>query len=164
MAKQAQTNRSAQAVQDLLSGGLPVVQAAQRLASLERVVRRKLGEALGRSVSAGGLRGAEPEAELTLLAANSAVAARLRQSLPSLLETLQRQGWGLASIKIKIQPNGQSGDVAAAPREKQAKLGENGLGSFAGLSQTLPDSPLRDAVAALVARHGRPAAKGRTGS
>jgi hypothetical protein len=39
----------------------------------------------------------------TLLAANSAVAAKLRHLLPTLLETLVAKGWQATSIRVKVQ-------------------------------------------------------------
>lgn len=39
----------------------------------------------------------------TLLAANSAVAAKLRHLLPTLMETLVAKGWQATSIRVKVQ-------------------------------------------------------------
>jgi hypothetical protein len=39
----------------------------------------------------------------TILAANSAVAAKLRHLLPTLLETLVAKGWQATSIRVKVQ-------------------------------------------------------------
>jgi hypothetical protein len=39
----------------------------------------------------------------TLLAANSAVAAKLRHLLPTLAETLVAKGWQATSIRVKVQ-------------------------------------------------------------
>ena len=39
----------------------------------------------------------------TLLAANSAVAAKLRHLLPTLSETLVAKGWQATSIRVKVQ-------------------------------------------------------------
>jgi hypothetical protein len=39
----------------------------------------------------------------SLLAANASVAAKLRQLLPRLEETLSRRGWQVSAVRIKVQ-------------------------------------------------------------
>ncbi len=90
---------------------------------------------------------------LHLRAASSAVAAKLRQSLPSLLAALQRNGMDLIEIKVRVQPgslaypNAVTQDAHAA--EVQA-LRKNTLTHARHFAQTLAgqltDSPLRQAV------------------
>jgi hypothetical protein len=41
----------------------------------------------------------------SLLAANTSVAAKLRQLQPRLEQILQERGWQVSSIRIKVQPN-----------------------------------------------------------
>jgi len=44
----------------------------------------------------------------TLLAPNPAVAAKLRQLLPTIAEHLQARGWPAAAVRLKIQGSGGS--------------------------------------------------------
>ncbi len=90
---------------------------------------------------------------LHLRAASSAVAAKLRQTLPSLLATLQRQGVDLIEIKIRVQPRS-----AAYPNEgiqhtntsEIQTLRRSALTHAREFAQTLAgqlaDSPLRQAA------------------
>jgi hypothetical protein len=55
--------------------------------------------ALKNGIRAGPLEGGQ----WCLLAANSAVAAKLRQLSPTLLTQLQSQGWEVTAIRIKVQ-------------------------------------------------------------
>lgn len=58
-----------------------------------------LPAALRKGIKAGPLE----DDQWCLLAANSAVAAKLRQLSPTLLEQLRTQGWEITAIRIKVQ-------------------------------------------------------------
>lgn len=90
---------------------------------------------------------------LHLRAASSAVAAKLRQSLPTMLAALQRQGIDLIEIKVRVQPgsaaypNEGTQDPAAPEvlaRRRASLAGARQLAEQ--LSHQLSDSPLREAV------------------
>jgi hypothetical protein len=81
---------------DVLAGLLARVRASQaRLDALAEV----LPEILRPHLRAGPL----DDESWTLLAANAAVAAKLRQLLPTLCETLAAKGWQATAIRVKVQ-------------------------------------------------------------
>lgn len=83
------------------------------------------------------------------LVANNALAARLRQQTPSLIEGLAKRGWLIRNIRIRV-----SIATPEPPKPpKEARLSRQGLVSFRELRDKLEPSPLRDALARLVARH-----------
>lgn len=91
---------------------------------------------------------------LTLFAAHNALAARLRQIEPRLLAELQARGWPVAALKVRVRPQ-----AAPEPKQpKQAQLSAAGGDALRTLTETLEPSPLRTALARMVARH---TAKGR---
>ncbi|MBE1202646.1 hypothetical protein, partial [Salmonella enterica] len=82
--------------------------------------------------------------------------------VPTLLERLQRRGSQITAIRVRVQPQG--GNDSLWPQEtekppKRAKMTAVGVNSLAALANELPDSPLREALAEMVARHVAPAAK-----
>lgn len=88
---------------------------------------------------------------LIVHAANGAVAAKLKQSLPSLAAKLRQQGVEISGIRVEVRPTA----AAAGKRAKRAALSESGLNNLRSLGQSLADSPLKKAVAAMVRRHAR---------
>ncbi|MBB5392676.1 MULTISPECIES: DciA family protein [unclassified Herbaspirillum] len=90
---------------------------------------------------------------LVMSAPNAALAARLKQQLPTLQDRLQKDGWQVNSIRIKVQV----GRVAPPPAPKRVlELTDGALSSFAELSNALSDDPrsqgLKDAIDAMVRR------------
>jgi hypothetical protein len=80
------------------------------------------------------------ESVLTLAAPSSAVAAKLKQQLPKLQAGLQKKGWQVESVRIKIQVG-----RALAQQARLEKKSGNGLelpptavDAFAELGETLP--------------------------
>ncbi|GAB3627249.1 DciA family protein [Pandoraea terrae] len=140
--------RVARPLTDLLSsadGAGSLLVAAEQLGRLETDVRALLPAPL-----AGTVRLAPPrEGALVFLVTNNAVAARLRQQTPSLIEGLARRGWLIRNIRIRVSI--AAPEPAKAPKE--ARLSRQGLVSLRDLRDQLEPSPLRDALARLVARH-----------
>jgi hypothetical protein len=94
---------------------LPIRQALDQSAPLAKLVQRLresqgrhvaiepvLPPALRRSVRAGPV----DEEGWTLLAANAAVAAKLRHLLPLLAQRLADEGWAALPIRVKVQAHG----------------------------------------------------------
>ena len=73
--------------------------AAQDSQTCLKLLNHLLPAALRTGLQAGPLE----NGEWCLLAANSAVAAKLRQLSPALLAHLRSQGWQVTSIRIKVQ-------------------------------------------------------------
>jgi len=101
---------------------------------------------------------------LWLRAPSSALAAKLRQYLPTLLVAMQRQGLDVNEIKIKIQPK-HSLTALGLPNEAPLETAKQptqplprtaiAKESVGKLVLTLPDSPLRRAVEELSQQLGR---------
>jgi len=91
---------------------------------------------------------------LTLATPNAAVAAKLKQQLPKLQEMLQRKGWQINNIKLKVQM--MKGIAPEKPSGEGWKLPGMALDSFADLSDKLAptdaNAPLIEAMRNLVAR------------
>lgn len=80
----------------------PLARLAERLrdsAARYAAVRPLLPPALAEHVQPGPV----DEQGWSLLAANAAVAAKLRQLRPRLEEALQQQGWAACTVRVKIQ-------------------------------------------------------------
>lgn len=90
---------------------------------------------------------------LVMSAPNAALAARLKQQLPKLQDRLQKDGWQVNSIRIKVQV----GRIAPPPAPKRVlELTDSALSSFAELSSSLSADPrsqgLKDAIDAMIRR------------
>ncbi|WP_298834550.1 DciA family protein [uncultured Piscinibacter sp.] len=91
-------------VAEALRRSAPLTQLRARLqdsADRFEAIRTALPGALARHVAPGPV----DEEGWTLLAANAAVAAKLRQIKPRLEGLLHEQGWQVSSIRIKVQSN-----------------------------------------------------------
>lgn len=153
---------SAKPLNDWLTKAGPVstlMQTARHLATLESEVLALLPPGLRDGIAVGGVKqeanNAAREETLLLLAAHGAAAARVRQIVPSLLARLQQRGSRIAAIRVRVQPEVGRGDwdTEPAPRPQRKPMSQTGLASLDTLEQTLPDSPLRDAVRNLLLHH-----------
>jgi hypothetical protein len=92
--------------------------------------------------------------QLVLSTPNAAVAARLKQNLPTLQDKLCMVGWQVSSIHLKVQP-GKS--VAPQPRQEKKPLSPQAITAFASLEKSIEKTPqneaLRAAINALMRRH-----------
>jgi hypothetical protein len=84
--------------------------------------------------------------KLTIYARNGAIAAKLRQTMPSLLSKFQAKGYEVTAIRIAVQAN--FSDARGSPRDKP-RIGQEGAESLAHLITELPESPLKAAVESL---------------
>jgi hypothetical protein len=82
-------------------------------------------------------------------AENGAVAAKLRQIIPSLSDEFRTRGVQVTEIRIKVQPL----DVAVQhnPPVQGAVLGDAGRASIARLADSLPEGPLRESLGRFIA-------------
>ncbi len=92
--------------------------------------------------------------QLLLAAPNAALASKLRQQLPKLQATLQKYGWEVNAIRIKVQV-GKSPDKSIT--SKQFALSVRALDAFDALDRTLEPSArnagLKAALQAMLQRH-----------
>jgi hypothetical protein len=95
--------------------------------------------------------GAFVEGDLTIYARNGAIAAKLRQMLPSLLLKFRARGYEVTAIRIAVQANYHS---ITEPHlsVKTRQIDQAGVESLSNLVATLPASPLKTAVARLLKR------------
>ncbi len=90
-------------------GVMQAVEAAPTLARLINTARQSqecllaVGHLLPAALRTGIQGGAIDQGTWCLLAANSAVAAKLRQISPSMVADLQTKGYAINSIRIKVQ-------------------------------------------------------------
>ncbi len=92
--------------------------------------------------------GSLQQGRMTVYTGSSAVAAKLRLQLPSLLEKLQCQGLKVTSICVEVQVVSQPRARPGIARELSQKTRRR-LRDFAG---QLPDSPLSRAIARMADR------------
>lgn len=93
------------------------------------------------------------EGNLTIYAHNGAVAAKLRQTLPSLLLKFQTRGYEVTAIRIAVQANYNAiggNDLSGNLSKKKLRIGQAGRESLNGLAAELPPSPLKSAVESLL--------------
>jgi len=98
--------------------------------------------------------GAFVEGDLTIYAGSGAIAAKLRQMLPSLLLKFRARGYEVTAIRIAVQANYNS-ITDTEKVVKRLEIGQAGLESLSDLVSALPASPLRTAVAHLLKRQAK---------
>jgi len=89
------------------------------------------------------------EGNLTICAGNGAIAAKLRQTLPSLLLKFQAMGYEITAIRLAVQAdyrNIRKGDLSG----KKISIGRAGMERLGELASGLPSSPLKTAVESLL--------------
>jgi hypothetical protein len=118
----------------------------EQFAALESILAKLLPDYLATSVEPGLIK----DGALTLFAAHSALAARLRHLEPRLVADMQQRGWNVRTLSVKVRPR-----TAAQPqRPKEACMTPTGAQALRSLSEALPPSQLRTALARMAARHG----------
>lgn len=131
--------------------GANVLATARTLLALESALRGMLPPGLAQACRVARME----NQHVTLAVPSAAYAARLRQLAPSTVAQLAHSGWNLTEIQVKVQAGlSQSGTNASRPKQS-IPLDEQALDAFRGLHENLRPGPLADAVARLVARHGR---------
>lgn len=127
-----------------------LVQKAQRLAEWHKRYADLAPPALARSSRVAGFR----SGTLVLWADNAAVAAKLKQLTPRLMTALNKQANEVTSIRVQVQP-------AKATRHPEKRRALSGLPPkavehFEKLSASVPQTPLKEALRALVEHHRIP--------
>jgi hypothetical protein len=126
----------------------PLVAKTRDLRALAGHVHAFLSADLARQVRVGNVR----DGQLTLLAANSATAAKLKLLGPALSQFLLGQRFQVNSVAVRVQPNSTRTGVPL--REKTVHLSTPALESLRALHDRLEPSPARDALARMLRRHG----------
>jgi hypothetical protein len=149
--------QSAQPVSSLLEKNdafTPLRAGLAQATALQRDLRGLLPDYLAEQVVAASIR----DGVLPVITAHNALATRLRHLEPGVVEELQRRGWPVRMLRIRVQPAA----ARPAPPPKQARMSGAGLDALSSLSASLPPSELQDALAKLIARYSRPPGGSRT--
>jgi hypothetical protein len=126
----------------------PLVAKTRDLRALAGHVQAFLSADLARQIRVGPIR----DGQLTLVAANSAAAAKLKLLGPALSQFLLEQRFQVNSVSVRVQPNAARRTVPL--REKTVQLSTHALESLRTLHERLAPSPARDALARMLRRHG----------
>jgi hypothetical protein len=126
----------------------PVLAKAHELRALAGLLDGFLPPSLARQTRVVNYR----EAELVLVAAAPAAAAKLRLLAPSLVNFFLKQRLQVSSVSIRVQPNNTDG--ASQKPAKNANLSTPALCSLSSLYKTMRDSPAREALRVLLQRQG----------
>ena len=140
--------RSARPVGDLLgeTDALAALRAGMRqVSAIERDLAMLLPDYLAPHVSVGAIKGEM----LTIFTGHSALAARLRHLERGLVHDLQQRGWPVNGFKVKVRPV-----IKPVVAPKHAKVSSVAVACLRELAGGLEDSPLREALERMVARHG----------
>ncbi len=124
-----------------------LARAAQRLNAISRIWETVAPIGLARSCRVGRL----DDGVLTLLADNGAIASKMKQQLPSLLEKLQKRGSEITGIRVDVQVKIPSPERVVAPKQG---ISQQSLASLEKLDADLEDSPLKEALTNLI-KHQR---------
>lgn len=89
---------------------------------------------------------------LTLMVSSAAFAAKFRQLAPRVTAHMQKAGWNIAEIKLKVQGGLGLPEILKPPREART-LDHTDLKAFEDLRSALRPGPLADAVAKLLKHH-----------
>ena len=127
-----------------------VLLTAQRLIAIEAVIGQQLPAPMREGFAATQLKANE----LTLLTKNAALAAKLRQLQPRIIQQIKAAGWSIEELKIKVATRATKPETPTHVKQARA-LDETDLGHFENLSHHLNAGPLAEAVAKLLARHRR---------
>jgi hypothetical protein len=126
----------------------PLVAKTRDLRVLAGQVHSFLSADLARQVRVGTIR----DGQLTLLAANSATAAKLKLLGPALSQFLSEQRFQVNSVSVRVQPN--AARTGVSPRGKTVQLSTQALESLRTLHERLAPSPAREALARMLRHHG----------
>jgi len=125
----------------------PLRAGVEQIAAMERDLAQLLPDYLAASVEPGFVK----DGTLVLFAAHNALAARLRHLEPRLVVDLQARGWALDALRIRVRPQ----SVKEPPPPKQARMTPAGASALQELAETLPPSPLQQALAKMASRHAK---------
>ena len=91
------------------------------------------------------------EGVLTLAVPSSAVAAKLKQQVPKLQGALQKKGWQVDNVRIKIQV-ARALPAQEGTRPSSLVMPATAVDAFEELGNTLPDSPQNAQLIAAIKR------------
>lgn len=116
--------------------------AAMRMASLQRDCANALPPMFAQCDVM-----AFEQGQLVLAAPSSAVAARLKQQLPKLQADLQKRGWQVDAIKLKVQVTRVAGPVVEI---RKLSMPETAVTAFEELGDALEATPQNEKLIAAI--------------
>lgn len=123
---------------------------AQHLLRLQQVFSESAPSSLAQASRVKNYR----EGTLFILADSAAVAAKLRQLAPRLLVNIQKQEPQITGIQVAVQVSGSQNGLDSVSKNNELSI--DSIEKFKKLSEAIPDSPLKSALANLVRRHSHP--------
>ena len=133
------------------SGSLEALaRRSRRLSDLQQLLLETTPSALAAATRVTDLKAGI----LVVLADNPAVAAKLRQLAPRLLKHVQKQHGEITGIRVAVQV--KTHKIKAEDEVTKGGLPPEAIQDLGGLAETLPPSPLKTALARLVARRSVP--------
>lgn len=124
----------------------PLARQAARHMALQRLYAQLVPAAVAAMSRVAALRGDT----LHLAAMNGAVAAKLRQLAPTLVNQIRERDHEVNRIQVAVQ--GATAGPAPAPC-KRARLPQQALPAIEALAERVQDPPLREALARMARRH-----------
>jgi hypothetical protein len=121
---------------------------ARRLSDLQQLLLEATPPALAAASRVTDLKAGT----LVVLADNAAVAAKLRQLAPRLLKHVQKQQVEVTGIRVDVQV--KTHKIKAEDEVTKHPLPPEAITDLKGLAEALPPSPLKSALARLLARRG----------
>ena len=122
---------------------LGLVSKAKRLLELRQAVTTLLPGSLSRSCTVANAR----QGRVVIFAESSVVAAKLKLLLPALRNQLVEAGQDVTAVVVEVQPPTRRASTGPSPRQMSASA----AAALQELSQSLPDSPLAQALSRLAA-------------
>jgi hypothetical protein len=119
--------------------------ASRRVQQLQRIYLEAVPAAFSRASRVGWARGGV----VSVIASNGAVAAKLRQLTPRILEGFRRHGLEFNSMRIEVQVDAGPAKTDACPREPLPPVA---LDAIDAALRSVPPSPLRAALQRLARR------------
>ena len=123
---------------------------ARRLSDLQQLLLEATPPALAAATRVTDMKAGT----LVVLADNAAVAAKLRQLAPRLLKHVQKQQAEVTGIRVDVQV--KTHKIKAEDEVTKHPLPPEAIKDLEGLAEALPPSPLKSALARLLARRGPP--------
>jgi hypothetical protein len=111
---------------------------AEMLVDLQKIWNSVVPEPMRKFTRTGRLE----HRSITVFADNGAVAAKLKLLAPTLLKNLQIKGVDVTSIRVEVQVQSARPEPLKTPRN----LSLDAAASLTQLAETLPESPLREAI------------------
>jgi hypothetical protein len=119
--------------------------ASRRVQQLQRSYLETVPAALCRASRVGWARGGV----VSVIAINGAVAAKLRQMTPRILDGFRRHGLEFNSMRIEVQVDAGTARLGSGSRKTLSPVA---LSAVEDAVRTVPPSPLRDALKRLARR------------